>query len=986
MKVLIVDDSGFNRNVLKAKFSQHGHETVEAKDGQEGLEMAGAHMPDLIVSDILMPRMDGFRFLRNLKKDVALKSVPFVFYSVTYYGEREIELARSLGADGFIVRKKSPEEFWDDLEMILEKVKTKRQPALARQELIEEDEEFLMEYIEIVNAKLENKVEELQRAKEALSSTRIRLEHLLSYSPAAIFSCEPQPPYAVTFMSENVAALLGYTVQDFMETPGFLMDHIHPDDIRQTRRGMSALQKTGHCIFEYRFLHNDGAYRWLYVEMKTARDDAGNTVELVGSLMDITERKNAADRIVRLNRLYSVLSRANEAIVRIREARELFNEICRIIVEYGMFRMAWIGFVEPETLLVKPAAFYGHEDGYLSAIKISADDRIPEGSGLTGTAICNGNYRICNDIEHDPGMIPWREEAVKRGYRASGAFALKNKDVTIGTLNVYSSQAHTFQEEEVKLLVSLADDISFAIESMEAEKQRKETSEALRKSEEFSVSILESIDQGLIVIDPQFRIIQANSAYCEQMKSDVKDIVGRHCYEVAHHLDKPCFEAGEYCAVLHTFKTGISHMCIHNHIDKNGTPVYVESRSYPIIDGTGKVTAVIEITNDISEKRRLEEQLRHTQKMESIGTLVGGIAHDFNNMLSVIMGYGAMIETGMKKDDPHLPQIKEILAAAESAAQLTRGLLLFSRKQVTKMKLVNLNQLIVGFQKMLKRMIGEDIELGMTIPEEVLIIQADAAQMEQVLMNLAVNARDAMPDKGTITIEAKPVSINVEFIKKHGFGEPGRYALITVADTGCGISDEIRDKIFEPYFTTKGVGKGTGLGLSIVYGIVKQHGGYIEYDSVLGKGTAFSIYLPLSESDAAENQMAVLAAPKGGKETILLAEDEPSVRTLIRLMLENFGYKVIEAVNGEDAVIKFKENKDGINLLLLDVIMPRKNGRDAYEDIKGIRHDIKTIFLSGYAPELLRGRGLFKEDDLVFIPKPVMPYTLMTKVREVLDR
>lgn len=403
------------------------------------------------------------------------------------------------------------------------------------------------------------------------------------------------------------------------------------------------------------------------------------------------------------------------------------------------------------------------------------------------------------------------------------------------------------------------------------------TASALQKSEALMKNILESIDEGFIIIDPDYRIISANRAYCKQVKCITENIVGKHCYEVSHHRDKPCFEAGEECAPSRTFKTGNPSLAIHTHYDSEDKPVYIETRSYPIKDQSGAVTAVIETLNNITEVRKLEEQLRHTQKMEAIGTLAGGIAHDFNNILSAITGYGSLMAMHLKVGDPSLPHLKEMLAASERAARLTRGLLAFSRKQVMDLKAVNVNTIMSDFRKMLERIIGEDIELRVTAAPEVLIVKADTGQLEQVLMNLAINARDAMQRGGTLTIETGSITMDSHFINTNGFGEPGNYAVLSIADTGTGMDEATRMRIFEPYFTTKELGRGTGLGLSISFGIVKQHKGFLKCQSEPGKGTTFKIYLPVSTEVAVQGKEKEVTFPACGAETILIAEDDSSI-------------------------------------------------------------------------------------------------------------
>jgi CheY-like chemotaxis protein len=371
--------------------------------------------------------------------------------------------------------------------------------------------------------------------------------------------------------------------------------------------------------------------------------------------------------------------------------------------------------------------------------------------------------------------------------------------------------------------------------------------------------------------------------------------------------------------------------------------------------------------------------------MEAIGTLAGGIAHDFNNVLNVIIGFSEIIQMSLKKDDPLRDSLNEILSAADRATQLTRSLLAFSRKQIMELKEVDLNEIVRGVKKMLARIIGEDIELSTDLADADLTVMADYSQIEQVLMNLATNARGAMPAGGKLLIETKRFELDQDFIYAHGFGQPGTYALLSVTDTGTGIDDETKEKIFEPFFTTKELGEGTGLGLSMAYGIIKQHNGYVNVYSKPGEGTIFKIYLPLIGRSAPEApDTTTPPSVQGGTETVLIAEDYEAVRTLTSNMLRQFGYTVIESKDGEDAVRQFATHQDKIDLLLFDVIMPKKNGKEAYEEIRMMKPGIKALFMSGYTADLIHTTGILDEG-LNFISKPVSLNVLLRRVREVLD-
>ncbi len=371
--------------------------------------------------------------------------------------------------------------------------------------------------------------------------------------------------------------------------------------------------------------------------------------------------------------------------------------------------------------------------------------------------------------------------------------------------------------------------------------------------------------------------------------------------------------------------------------------------------------------------------------MEAIGTLAGGVAHDFNNILMAINGYGALIQFELDEGSKLWSYADQIIRAGERAANLTQRLLAFTRKQVISPRPIILDEIVRNIDKMLTRLITEDIELKFHLEAADKFVMADADQMDQVLLNLVTNARDSMPHGGAIIIATCVVTLDDDFVKRHDQQNGGEYLLVTVSDNGVGITEDIRERIFDPFFTTKEVGKGTGLGLSMVYGIVKQHNGIIELDSEAGKGTTFRIYLPLIEPVSKKEQGKSPVFLQGNLETILVAEDDTAVMGLLKGLLEKNGYNVITATNGEEAVRKFIDHRDSIRLILLDVIMPRKNGKEVYDEIIGIRSDIKAIFMSGYTNDIIDWKGALQED-INLISKPVRPDDLLLKLREVLEK
>lgn len=528
-------------------------------------------------------------------------------------------------------------------------------------------------------------------------------------------------------------------------------------------------------------------------------------------------------------------------------------------------------------------------------------------------------------------------------------------------------------------------------------KARRIAEEALKKAKEFNETVINCIGNDISIIDPYtYQIVAANKAFLEKSGFvRMEEIIGKPCYEITHHGSGPCSPPDHPCPLVELLKnSSTSVVREHVHRTENGETIYAEVSVSAIRDEKGALVHVVHIARDITEnkmaameKSKLEAMLMQAQKMEAVGTLAGGIAHDFNNILTAIMGYANLLQMKLEKESCLMAYIESILSSSKRAAKLVQSLLTFSRKQVLNFHPVNVNEIVTSLGKMLPRLIREDIEFRTVLTNADLTIMADSGQLDQVIMNLCTNAKDAMPQGGALIIQTDAVELDDEFVRAQGHGKPGVYALLSVSDTGFGIDEETRKKIFEPFFTTKEFGKGTGLGLAMVYGIVNQHNGFINCYSEPGKGTTFKIMLPLADAEnkRKEKEQTVCRFPQGGAETLLLAEDDTDVRMIVKTVCEHAGYKVLAAVDGEDAVSKFRDNKDTIQLVLLDLIMPRKNGKEAYEEIKKLSPDIKTLFMSGYTADIVHEQDI-GVSGVELISKPVMPGELLRKVRELLDR
>ncbi len=510
--------------------------------------------------------------------------------------------------------------------------------------------------------------------------------------------------------------------------------------------------------------------------------------------------------------------------------------------------------------------------------------------------------------------------------------------------------------------------------------KRKEAEEKMAYSESRLRSIIEAEPECVKVVSQDGILRQINQAGAEMVEApDAEELVGKPVFPIIAPEHRNAFSS-----FLTNVCSGNSGSLEFDVVGLKGTRKSLESHAVPFLDDRTKTTMMLTVTRDVTERRRLEERLQQARKMESIGTLTGGIAHDFNNILSAIIGFGESLEMQMSKEDPLRPYLEQMLTAAEKGTKLTRSLLAFGRKLVIKPAPVKLNSIVEEVQKIVMGLIGEGIMFESYPADPALTVMADTAQMEQAMINLCTNARDAMPHGGTLRISATEVLIDADFIRRNGFGKPGRFGRISVSDTGVGMDEAIKQRIFDPFFTTKSHGMGTGLGLSTVYGIVKQHNGFIDVQSQPGKGSVFNVYLPVvrleARREAEEPSMPPLV---GGNETVLVAEDDTAVRKILADVLAKFGYRVLEAADGAEAVEVFKSHKDEVDLLLLDIIMPKMSGREAYDEIAKSSPDVRVLFTSGQVSEIINREIVGHLQN--FLPKPVSPKQIIRKVREVLD-
>ena len=788
-------------------------------------------------------------------------------------------------------------------------------------------------------------------SREALAASEERFRALVEHSTEVITLLGPDG--TVLYASQSAQPVLGYAYQENIGRKAFEL--IHPDDVaaaqaflRQVAERPGEPQRT-----ELRARHKNGSWRDLEaVAVNRLREPA--IAAIVVTYRDVTERRRA-DRIQRAT------YRISEAAHRSETLHELFRAIHEIVGGLMPANNFYIALYDAESDIISFPYFVDQYDS----------DFPPKrpGKGLTEYVLRTGAPLLVTPEVH--------RELERRGYvELIGAPSIDwlGVPLTIGdnTIGVLVAQSYAegvrYGETDKSILQFVSAQVAMAID-------RKRGEERLRDSENRYRLLFESNPEAMWVYDAEtLRFLAVNEAAVRHYGYSRQEFLALTIRDI-----RPPEEQDRLEAALQHAATGAATHVDARHRKKDGTFIQVEV-SADSIDFDGRPARLV-LAKDVTGRRRLEEQLRQAQKMEAIGQLAGGVAHDFNNLLTAILGYCQLLLQQLSPDAPAREDVFEIRRAGERAASLTQQLLAFSRKQVLQAQVLDVNVVVADMEKMLRRVIGEDLDFVTVLRHGVGRVKADPGQLEQVIINLAVNSRDAMPQGGRLTIETANAAVD----EVGGPGQvPGRYVLISITDTGTGMDAETRSHLFEPFFTTKPVGKGTGLGLATVYGIVKQFGGYIWVDSEPQRGTTFRIYLPEVQEAAQEPGAAAASVAGNGSETVLLVEDETMVRTLARKALESHGYRVLEA-GAAPAALELSERHVGpINLLLTDVVMPGMSGRELAHRLLEVRGTLRVLYMSGYTDDAVLRHGVL-EEGMAYLQKPFTPDKLARKVREVLD-
>ncbi|PYS24865.1 MAG: hybrid sensor histidine kinase/response regulator [Acidobacteria bacterium] len=918
-KILVVDDEVELKNILVESLTTQGYDVIGYASGQEALEALGETAFDIILTDLMMPQLDGISLLRS-----SLEIDPHVICIVmTGHGTIQTAVdAMKVGAFDYVLK---PFRMTTILPLLTRAMNTRR---LRLENLQLRETVAIYELCQTIAFTLDQQTIISKLADAALQQTRADEVSILLPTSSG------EELYVAAVRGESRQRLLGERIPLEESISGWVARQREP------------LILSGEV--------SDDRFRplWPHPEIRSSISVPMQVAnKLVGTInINALDRRRpfTLGQMKALTILSSTAAAALESAslyAQVLKAEEKYRSIFDNAVE-GIFQST----PEGRFITVNPAM-----------ARILAYD-LPEELIQTVTDVSRQLYVNPED------RLKSQEIEVCNGVLQDFVFEARRKD---GEKIWLSLNRRTMRDESGVEL--------FREGTVQDVTERKRAEAALRESEERYRDLVENAHDIIYSHDLEGNYTSMNKAgeeitgYTleEALKLKMSDTVAPECLPKVQQMMKRKL-AGERVTAYDI-----------EIIAKDGRRVPVEVNTKYVYQN-GVAAGVQGIARDVTERKQLEDQLRQSQKMEAIGQLAGGVAHDFNNLLTAINGYSSLALQRINPENPIKSYLEEIKKAGDRAANLTRQLLAFGRKQILQPVPLNLNDIVSDMNKMLRRLIGEDIDLTASLNPKLKAIKADPGQIEQVLVNLVVNARDAMPSGGHLTIETMTVELDSEYTGKRLGVVPGRYVMLAVSDTGTGMNEETKARIFDPFFTTKEKGKGTGLGLSTVYGIVKQSGGNIWVYSEEGRGTTFKVYLPQLETAETVESLQVETEIMPGSETILLLEDEDTVRNLARQILEGAGYKVVEVSRGEEAIKRFAAEDGSIDLLLTDVVMPEMSGKEVADRVCELSPSLKVLFMSGYTDEAIVHHGVL-DSNVQFIQKPFTPAALTTKVRQVLD-
>ncbi|MBU4119609.1 MAG: PAS domain S-box protein [Proteobacteria bacterium] len=901
MKILIAEDDVDSRVMLQKNLEGAGHVVEVAVNGQDALDRARKSPPELIISDVLMPVLDGYKFCYEVKNDKVLNHIPFVFYTATYVDLEDERLAIGLGASRYILKPVAPDEFLRLIDEVVQEAQEKT--LIAPEEVVEDPLDLFRMYDSSVSRKLNEKIRELDLYRLVFSNST----EAVAIVDRAGFVVKQNPAHY---------QLLGYMEEDLRgKSPVVYLEEKTSSAI------MADLAKSSVSEGEGVAIYRGGKRIAVEYSVFPLRNESNEVSAHVWMLRDIRKRQEA-EKQLRLFR--TLVDCSGDAIFIIDPETSRFVDVN----ERACFRL-----------------HYSHEELLQKQVR-DVDPRFDT-------------------------MEKWRTHVVQLKADGAAMFESVHRRADGTEFPVEVSLAYS-EIGEGDYLMAVARDIT---------ERKKAEAQLLLARQEWDRTF-DAISDVVTVQDLDMRVIQANKATSDLFQLPVDQIIGKRCHELFCGPGKePC----PGCPIPQARELLMPHMAEIEHPTLGKT---FQVTVVPILDERGSLKDVVHFAKDVTEQKNLEAQLLQSQKMEAIGKLAGGVAHDFNNLLSVILGYVEMAQLRFSPSDPVTHELQQVEGAAKRAADLVRQLLLFGRKQHLEFIPIDLRKAIDELVKMLHRVIGEDVRLELNCGEECWEVEGDAGNIDQVVMNLAVNARDAMPDGGVLSMKTENVLIDEEYCQRHPEARPGKFVCLSVSDTGTGMGVDVLPHIFEPFFTTREVGKGTGLGLSVVYGIAKSHKGWINVYSEQNHGTTFRLYLPAVSSTSAKTAGRDILEPGtllGHGEKILVVEDDTAIRELIVTALGRSGYGVTGAASAEEGLESFAGQGGAFDLVVSDVVLPGMNGVAFVEKLRETQPDIRVLLCSGYADQKSHW-PLIQERGYPFLEKPFTIAKLFEGVRNALGK
>lgn len=931
-------------------------EAEAARAGRLALDILGGNLvltePVTVLDAGKTPMFDWRELKRwGLTEDKLPPGSVLVNYSPSFWerykkyviGSAGFVLAQSLLIAGLLLQRRRRKKAEDKL----------REYAEHLDNMVQERTADLVK----ANASLEMEIGQRKRAELSLRDSLDNIDLVLNASYHILYRCEAFGDFDATYISGNVETVFGYTPNEFLQK-GFWASKIHPEDKTRVFAELNQLLDHGFHKHEYRFQHKNGSWRWAYDELKLVKDEQSNPRDILGSIVDITDRKKAEE-----------LTRIRMGLLEYSATHSLDELLQRTLDEIGSLTNSPIGFYhfiseDEKSIHLQVWSTWTMKE-FCTAEGEGLHYPVDQG-GVWTDAIRERRAVIHNDyasLPHRKGM-PEGHAAVIREL----VVPIMRSGRIVAILGI-GNKPEDYTEKDAETVSFLAD-VAWEV----ALRKRAET------ERERLMAAIEQAGEIVMVTDPAGAIQYVNPAFEQVTGYSREEVLGKSPKILRSGME----DKGFYRHIFETVSSGRTWEGRKVNKRKDGTFYTEDATISPVRDASGLIVNYVVVSRDITEHLRLADQFQQAQKLESVGRLAGGVAHDFNNMLGIILGYSEIALMQAGEDTTLHENLTQIRKAAARAADLTRQLLTFARKQIIDPRVLNVNAAVEGMLKMLRRLMGENLDLAWLPGKGLWPVKMDPTQVDQILANICVNARDAITDVGKVTIETENVVLDEAYCAAHVGFVPGEFVVLAVSDNGCGMDEETRKNVFEPFFTTKEMGKGTGLGLSTVYGIVKQNNGFINVYSEPGRGTTFKIYLPRHEGMVETGAAREVEFTQGRGETVLLVEDDQRMLEMSKRLLEALRYTVLAAATPTEAMRLAGEHAGKIDLLMTDVVMPEMNGRELAGRLLASRPGLKCLFMSGYTANAISHHGVL-EEGVQFIQKPFSMKDLAAKVRMALD-